>query len=81
MIEKGKHLNIDRSLRLCQFCYSNVIEDKYLFSVCPFYRDLRRKFFKNVHKFNFFMPTKSQTTLKKVAKYDIEAFEKRNFHV
>ena len=26
MIEKGRHLNIERSLRLCQFCNSNVIE-------------------------------------------------------
>ena len=31
MIEKGRHLNIDRSLRLCQFCNSNVIENEYHF--------------------------------------------------
>ena len=89
MIEKGRHLNIHRSLRLCQFCNSNVIEDEYHFLlVCPFDRDLRRKFFKsyyfswlNVHKFNLLMQTKSPITLKKLAKYLIEAFEMRNFHV
>ena len=31
MIEKGRHLNIERSLRLCQFCNANVIEDEYHF--------------------------------------------------
>ena len=31
MIEKGRHLNIDRNLRLCQFCNSNVKEDEYHF--------------------------------------------------
>ena len=89
MIEKGRHLNIERSLRLCQFCNSNVIEDEYHFVlVCPFYRDLRRKYFKNyyfswpnVHKFNLLMQTRSPTILKKLAKYLIEAFDKRNFHV
>ena len=32
-------------------------------------------------KFNVLMPTRSATILKKVAKYLIEAFDKRNFHV
>ena len=89
MTEKGRHLNIERSLRLCQFCNANVIEDEYHFLlVCPFYRDLRRKYFKNyyfswpnVHKFNLLMQTRSPTILKKLAKYLIEAFDKRNFHV
>ena len=89
MIEKGRHLKIERSLRLCQLCNSNVIEDEYHFLlVCPFYRDLRRKYFKtyyfsspNLHKFNLLMQTRSSTILKKLAKYLIEAFDKRNFKV
>ena len=89
MIEKGRHLNIEHSLRLCQFSNSNVIEDEYQFLlVCPFYIDLRRKYFKNyyfswpnVHKFNLLMQTRSPTILKKLAKYLIEAFDKRNFHI
>ena len=72
MIKKGRHLNIERSLRLCEFCNSNVIEDEYHFLlVCPFYRDLRRKYFKNyyfpwpnVHKFNLIMQTRSPTIVK-----------------
>ena len=31
MIEKGRRLNIERSLRFCPFCNSNVIEDEYHF--------------------------------------------------
>ena len=71
-----------------KFCYSYVKEDEYHFSlVCPFYRTEDGLFFKNyyfswqnVHKFNL-MQTKSTTILEKVAKYLIEAFEKRNCHV
>ena len=48
MIEKGRYLNIARSLRLCHFCDYNVLEDECHFSlVCPLYRDLRRKCFEN----------------------------------
>ena len=51
MIEKGRHLNIERSLWLCQFCNSNVNvrKDEYHpLLVCPFYSDLRRIFFKKL---------------------------------
>ena len=42
MIEEGKYRNIDRNLRLCQFCNLNVVEDEFHFLlICHAYRDLR----------------------------------------
>ena len=41
-IEEGRLRNIERSLRLCQFCNSGVIEDEFHFLLaCPAYRELR----------------------------------------
>ena len=43
MIEEGRYREIDRNLRLCQFCNGNNIEDKYHFLLaCPAYREERR---------------------------------------
>ena len=50
MIEKGRHLNIDREFRYCPYCLRNninCIEDEYhMFLVCPLYSDLRQECFK-----------------------------------
>ena len=41
-IEEGRLRNIERSLRLCQFCNSGVIEDEFHFLLaCPAYSELR----------------------------------------
>ena len=71
MIERGRHLNIERNLRICQFCNSGLIEDEYHFLLaCPFYRDLRKKYFKhyyytwpNLFKFKALMNSKSPNIL------------------
>ena len=47
LIEQGRHMNIERMLRFCQNCNSNVIEDEYHFLLaCPAYRHLRIKYLK-----------------------------------
>ena len=44
-IEQGRYRGIPREQRLCQFCSSNLVEDKYHFLLtCPMYRQLRLKY-------------------------------------
>ena len=49
MIEKGRHLNIEREYGCCPFCLNRniyVIEDEFhFFMVCPTYNDLRILYF------------------------------------
>ena len=49
MIEKGRHLQIDRDLRHCQYCLGNnnyAIEDeKHFLLWCPLYEELRNALF------------------------------------
>ena len=57
MIAKGRHVNIEQSLRLilCQYCNSNEEEDEYQFySLSILERHETKIFFpwQNVHKFN-----------------------------
>ena len=48
MIEKGRHLGIDREQRFCPFC-PNIIEDeKHFLTRCPQYRHLREILFDQV---------------------------------
>ena len=50
MIEKGRHLSIDRHLRFCPLCVKNnisVVEDEYhFFFECNEYETFRQTFFK-----------------------------------
>ena len=42
LIEEGRYADVNRVLRICQFCNLNVTEDEYHFLlVCPAYRYLR----------------------------------------
>ena len=49
MIEKGRHLGIDRNFRNCRICLKrnvNVAEDEFHFMmVCPEYKSLRYELF------------------------------------
>ena len=51
MIEKGRHLNIERNLRFCPLCQMknlSVIEDAYhFFFECETYEMLRETYFEN----------------------------------
>ena len=88
MIERGRHLGIDRALRLCPLCKESnlsVVEDEYhLFFDCPKYEPLRLIYFKpywnrcrNEHVFNSIFTLNNIATIRSVAKYLVEAFHVR----
>ena len=84
-IERGRHLNTNRSDRLCRFCNGTYIENEYHFLlVCPLYRDLRIKYFKpyycrwpTLNKFDDLMCNTSKKVILNVAKYIYFAFQLR----
>ena len=46
-IERGRYENLNRRERVCKLCNGNLVENEYhLLLVCPFYRELRQKYFK-----------------------------------
>ena len=46
-IEKGRHLNIQRNLRLCKHCSTQILENEFHFMlVCTKHRCLRTKYLK-----------------------------------
>ena len=85
-IETGRHRNQDIADRLCIKCNLNQIESEYHFLlVCPRYRLLRQKYFKNcylswpnINKFNTIMSQNSCKDLNKLSKYIFYAFKLRN---
>lgn len=85
MIEEGRYRNIERKLRICQFCNLNVIENEYHFLlVCPAYRDLRATILPNYYcrwptknKFINFLKDNQSGNLKKLGKFLYKANEKR----
>ena len=43
MVEEGRFHNIERHMRLCQFCNMNMVEDEFHFVlVCPAITDLQK---------------------------------------
>ena len=43
MVQEGRFRNIERRMRLCQFCNMNMVKDEFHFVlVCPAFRDLRK---------------------------------------
>ena len=47
MIEKGRHLNVDKNLRFCPFCPGIVEDEKHFIARCPQYRHLRTELLNN----------------------------------
>ena len=86
MIEQGRFNNVERCNRICQFCNMNCIEDEYHFLlVCPVYRDLRQKYLKkyyytwaSINKFKLLLTSKSETIIKQLGHYLIQAFQRRS---
>lgn len=86
LIETGRYNGLPRDERLCNFCNMRKIEDEYhLLLVCPYYMELRRKYFKNyfcnwptLNKFDQLMSTSSKKSLKNLSKFIYFAFKKRN---
>ena len=85
-IERGRYENIPRNERKCIFCNLNVIESEYhLLLVCPFYIELRRKYFKpyfchwpTLNKLDKLMASQSKCTILNLSKFIYFAFKKRD---
>ena len=88
MIEKGRHINIDRDLRYCPICLiSNisVVEDEaHLFFFCPSYETIRSLYFpprwlrnRNKELFCQIMATKSNLCIIRIAYFLYNAFKSR----
>ena len=84
-IEEVRLRNIERSLRLCQFCNSGVIEDEFHFLLaCPAYSELRTSILPRYYcrwptkqKFIKLLNETQAGILKKVGKFVYLANEKR----
>ena len=88
MIEKGRHLDLDRIFRNCPFCLKRniyTIEDEYHFlMVCPQYEDIRYIYFPEnmlnyvtIDKFYSFISSRNEQMITSLAKYLYYAFERR----
>ena len=53
MIEKGRHLKLDVSQRICPFCEGGCLEDEYHFLLqCKTYASLRNELYLTAHTFS-----------------------------
>ena len=85
-IERGRYQNIERSERIFRHCNGNFVENEYHFLlVCPFYRDLRRKYLKpyychwpTLNKFDDLMAKTNKKVILNFAKFIYLAFRLRN---
>ena len=89
MIEKGRHLVLDRHQRLCTLCQEDgraYVEDEYhFFFDCKIYEHLREFYFKkswlqrrNTQTFYFVLSSTDSTDIIAVARYLQAAFVHRN---
>ena len=87
-IEKGRHTNVEREYRFCQFCLQRnvyVVEDEFhFFMLCPMYDTLRNMYFKpqwkaniSVQKFYIIMQLSDARSLLLISKFLVSAFEFR----
>ena len=92
MIEKGRHLDLDRIFRNCPFCLKRniyTIEDEYHFlMVCPQYEDIRYIYFPEnmlnyvtIDKFYNFISSRNEQMITSLAKYLYYAFERRKIMI
>ncbi|MCU7801014.1 MAG: hypothetical protein KZQ70_12965 [gamma proteobacterium symbiont of Lucinoma myriamae] len=85
VIEEGRYRNIEKDMRLCQFCSMNILENEYHFLlVCPAYREIRKSILPNYYcrwptatKFTQIMTDTQSGIIKRLAKFVYVAFEKR----
>ena len=88
-IETGRYNRIVRASRMCKCCNMNLVEDEFHFLLaCPFYTDLRRKYFSayfcrwpSKKKFVELMTASQKGIIKKIAAFIYEAMKKRNILV
>ena len=86
MIEKGRHLGIDRELRYCPLCLTlnvRVVEDElHFFLYCNFYENIRKVYFlpkwlqnRTSESFYDIMSSKDQDCIFRIARYLLSAFK------
>ena len=88
MIEKGRHLGIERNLRYCLFC-NNVIECEFHFVlVCPLYKELRFKYIPqklylhpNLNKFFILMASTDKEIIRNLSMFIFYASKKRTVEI
>ena len=89
MIEKGRHLSIDRELRFGPLCMKNniyVVEDEFhFFFECNEYETFRQTLFKanwlrnrSLNMFYSILSLKDENSIKSVAKFLQNAFLRRS---
>jgi hypothetical protein len=81
MIEKGRHLNIERDYRFCKYCLSRDIytveTEIHFLLICPMYDQLRKQYFKtewlnmihNERTFVHIMSARSQQSVFSLARF------------
>ena len=89
MIEKGRHLNIERDYRFCPYCLSRnvyIVEDEFhMLLICPLYDELRRECFapqwlntfESVNLFNAIMSSDQERHILALASFLHKAFSLR----
>lgn len=91
MIEKGRHMQIEREYRFCPFCVERnvyTIEDEFhFFMVCPAYEDLRNIYFKlnwrntiSLHHFYSIFKSSDDKSIFAISKFLLGAFSLRNLY-
>ena len=89
MIEKGRHLNLDRKQRLCPFCPDSVEDEKHFLIECKAYKenreilftDIKKKFYtfhlkNHTEKMTFLLSNKNMA--KKVSRFINECMQLRD---
>ena len=87
-IERGRYENINRSERICKLCNMKSVECEYHFLlVCPFYRELRQKYFRpyychwpTINKFEDLMTKTNRKIILIVAKFLYDASNLRKIN-
>ena len=82
MIEKGRHLRLDKNERKCYFCENNIENEEHFLIKCPFYSPLRLALekactehcsrYENLNeeqKFIFLMSNENETIIKALGKF------------
>ena len=88
-IERGRYENLNRRESVCKLCNSNLVENEcHLLLVCPFYRELRQKYFKpyycrwpTLNKFDDMMSKTNKTAFLNVAKFVYHASNLRKLNI
>ena len=88
MIEKGRHMGVDKNLRFCPFCPGIVEDEKHFITRCPQYRYIRVELIRGAKETIPSLPHLSDDikfiylmsrTHSLVSKFSLKAFELREF--